>query len=486
VKGTRNFAVIDLCDWRECGFGRLLNMSAIAALALILSASHPAPATYAAANQALVAKIQVGDKLRVVVAEDELYSGEYIVLDDGSVTGVGFGRLVLAGKTVDEARMAIRNGLKSVFKTPTVSLVILEQKKRFVFVTSLVGTAPGPIEFEPGFDVRRVITGITLPLQADQVEVRLFRDGVSVGGDRLDHVLQGVGEFGAQKLKPNDVVTLVEVVKHRIYVGGEVKAPGEQRVPEGTDALQALALAGGTTLIESGEVSYKIQVRRGTNVFDVPSDPNSPRFTLQPGDTVLVVTPQQIQVSVGGDVKTPGQWTIREGTDVLAAIQRAGGVSVEGSLEDVLVIRGGESYILNLNGVRDGAASEPFPIRDGDMVFVRRNEKRLIVLGFVKLPTTIRMEEGREYKLADAVSEAGGPDARGTYHRVYVGRRDETGKVQVKEYRLAAFIKDGDVSQNPALLPGDVVMVGEVKGLTLAQASAALSNALLLDRVFGG
>jgi protein involved in polysaccharide export with SLBB domain len=456
-------------------------MSAIAALALILSASNPAPVV-----QVSVAKIQVGDKLRVVVAEDELYNGEYTVLDDGSVTGVGFGRLVLAGKTVDEARVAIRNGLKSVFKTPTVSLVVLEQKKKFVFVTSLVGNAPGPIEFEPGFDIRRVITGITLPVQTDEVEVRLFRDGKEAGSDRLDHVLQGVGEFGGQKLKPNDVVTLVEIIKHRIYVGGEVKSPGEQRVPEGTDALQALALAGGTTLNATGEVSYKIQVRRGINVFDVSTDPIAPRFTLQPGDTVLVTTPQQIQVSVGGDVRSPGQWTVREGTDVLAAIQRAGGLSVEGTLQDVLVIRGSESYILDLISVRKGNNPEPFPVKDGDLVFVRRNEKRLIVLGFVKSPKTIRMEESREYKLADAVSEAGGPDARGTYHRVYVGRRDDTGKVQVTEYKLAAFLKDGDLTQNPTLMPGDLVMVGEVKGMTLAQASSVLSNALLLDRLFGG
>ncbi len=467
--------------WLWSGFGRLLNMAAIAALALILSASNLPPIV-----QNSVAKIQIGDKLRVVVAEDELYNGEYTVLDDGSVTGVGFGRLVLVGKTVDEARVLIRNGLKSVFKSPTVSLVVLEQKKRFIFVTSLVGTAPGPIEFEPGFDVRRVITGVTLPEQTDQVEVRLFRDGVSAGTDRLDRVLQGIGEFGAQKLKPNDVVTLAEITKHRIYVGGQVHIPGELRVPEGTDAIQALALAGGTTETVSGEVSYEIQVRRGTNVFIVSSDPATPRFTLQPGDTVLVIAPPQIKVSVGGDVRTPGLWTIREGTDVLAAIQRSGGLSTDGSLEDVLVIRGNESYILNLNTVREGKPSEPFPVKDGDMVFVRRNEKRLIVLGFVKSPKTIRMEEGREYKLADAVSEAGGPDAKGTYHRVYMGRRDESGKVQVTEYKLAAFMKDGDLTQNPTLLPGDVVMVGEVKGITLAQASSVLSNALLLDRLFGG
>ena len=451
-------------------------MAAIATLAMLLAAS---------VQQTPVAQIQVGDKLGVFVVEDEKLGGEYVVLDDGSITGVGFGRIMVEGKTVEQARILIRDGLKRVLKSPTVSLVVLEQKKRFVFVTSLIGAAPGPIEFEPDLDIRRVITGVTLPDQGDEIEVRLFRGGAEVGQDSLQRVLQGVGDFGSTKLKPNDVVTLAEVVKNRIYVSGIVKSPGEFRVRKGTDALQAIALAGGTIETSFAEYTYSIQVRRGTSVFDVSTDPNSARFTLEPGDTVLVSAPEQIKVSVGGDVKTPGMWTIRKGTDLLAAIQRSGGLAVDGSLDNILVIRNGESFILDLSAARNGRDVPSFEVKDGDLVFVRRNDKRLMVLGYVKTPKSFRMEEGRVYRLADAVSEGGGTDNRGTYHRVYLGRRDESGKVVVSEYRLAAFMKDGDLTQNPELLPGDVVMVGEVKGMTLANVSSILSNALLLNSLFG-
>lgn len=472
VASTEEFS-----SWaNSLGFGILVNMAAIATLAMLLATS---------VQQAPVAKIQVGDKLGVVVVEDEKLGGEYVVLDDGSITGVGFGRVVVAGKTVEQARVLIRDGLKRVLKSPTVSLVVIEQKKRFVFVTSLVGTAPGPIEFEPELDVRRIITGITLPEQSDDIEVRLFRGGTEVGQDSLDRVLQGVGDFGSTKLEPNDVVTLAEVVKNRIYVSGKVKEPGEFRVREGTDALQAVALAGGTIETTFGEFSYTIQVRRGTTVYEVSDSPRAERFALEPGDTVIVSVPEQIRVSVGGDVRTPGLWTLRKGTDLLSSIQRSGGVTVDGSLSNVLVIRNGESYILDLSPAREGQDIPDFKVEDGDLVFVRRNDNRLMVLGYVKNPKSFRMDEGREYRLADAVSEGGGTDARGTYHRVYLGRRDATGKVSVEEYKLAAFMKDGDLSQNPILEPGDVVMVGEVKGMTLANVSTILSNALLLNSLFG-
>lgn len=454
-------------------------MAAIVALALILSASNPAPVA-----QASVAKIQVGDKLKVVVVEDETYSGQYVVLDDGSVTGVGFGRLMLAGKTVEAARLEIKKELTKIFKSPTVSLVVVEQKKKFIFVTSLVGASPGPIEYQPNIEVRKVVTGIVGSRQGDEIEVRLFRDGQAIGSDSLDNVMQGIGEFGSKVLEPNDVVTLTEVVKHRIYVTGKVRTPGELRVREGTDALQAIALSGGTIEGSFGEFVYTVRVRRGANVYDISLEPMAPRFTLQPGDTVLVAIPEQIQVSVGGAVNSPGMWTVREGTDLLAVIQRSNGIDEKGSLEDILVVRKGESYIVDLSTVRNGESPKAFPVMDGDLVFVRRNEKRLIVLGFVQKPVTVSMEEGRVYRLADAVAEAGGPNAQGTYHRVYVGRKGEDGKVEVKEYKLDSYVRGGDVTQNPTLEPGDIVMVGEVKGMTLGQISTILSNALIIDSLF--
>ncbi len=427
------------------------------------------------------ARIEAGDRIRVVVVEDATYSGEYIVLTDGSVTGVGFGRLILAGKTVDQARQAITTALSKILRSPTVSVVIEEQKKKFVFVTSVEGVAPGPIEFDPALDVRKVITGVTVPQDSSTYIVRLFRAGQSIGQAPLDIVLAG-GEFGSTPLEPNDVVTISEADRYRIYVTGRVGQPGEMRVLAGIDVRQAIAMAGGTSAHLEGEISFRVFVRRGPQLIEVSTQADAPPFILEPGDTVVVEAPSQIKVSVGGEVQSPGEHVVRDQSELLAAIQKSGGVNQAGTLSNVLVIRSGESYVLNLSPIQAGGTVPSFPLQDGDLVFVRRNEDRLIVLGFAVKPGPILMEPHREYRLADAVAEAGGASSRGTLHRVYLGRRNpETGKVEVTEYRLAAFLKDGDVTQNPELEPGDVVMVGEPKGLTTAAIGQVISNALLLD-----
>lgn len=452
-------------------------MPALCALALLVAFSQvPDPP----------ARIQSGDRIRVVVVEDPMYSGQYAVLDDGSVTGVGFGRLVLAGKTADEARVAIASALSKILKSPTVSVVIEEQKPKFVFVTSVQGVAPGPIEYDEALDVRKVITGVTVPADSSTYIVRLFRGGQEIGHETLDRVLAG-GDFGSTRLLPNDVVTISEAERYRIYVTGRVSSPGEMRVLAGTDARQAVAMAGGTSeRREAGEIAFKVFVRRGTQLIEVSTAADAPPFVLEPGDTVVVETPTQIKVSVGGEVRQPGEQVVRDQSELLAAIQKSGGVNSAGSLADVLVIRNGESYVFDLSTAQSGGTVPSFPLQEGDLVFVRQNEDRVLVMGFAKNPGPILMEPTREYHLADAVAQAGGAVGKGTLHRVYLGRRNpETGKVEVKEYRLAAFLKDGDVTQNPKLEPGDVVMIGEPKGLTTAAVGQVISNALLLDSLLG-
>ena len=91
------------------------------------------------------------------------------------------------------------------------------------------------------------------------------------------------------------------------------------------------------------------------------------------------------------------------------------------------------------------------------------------------------MNDTREYRLSDAVSEAGGMATGGTLTRVTLGRPGEDGKLVMKTYRLDKFIKGGDVSNNPVVAPNDVVYVDTSKGITLSTLGNILSSALLLN-----
>ncbi|MFN3963687.1 MAG: hypothetical protein ACK4NQ_11990 [Fimbriimonadaceae bacterium] len=85
----------------------------------------------------------------------------------------------------------------------------------------------------------------------------------------------------------------------------------------------------------------------------------------------------------------------------------------------------------------------------------------------------------------DAVAAAGGVAPNGSTMRVYLARRTESGRVEVVEYRLDAFLKDGNMEQNPIVQEGDVVVVGEPKGLTAGAAIQVISAASILRTIFG-
>jgi protein involved in polysaccharide export with SLBB domain len=108
-----------------------------------------------------------------------------------------------------------------------------------------------------------------------------------------------------------------------------------------------------------------------------------------------------------------------------------------------------------------------------------------VVLGKVNKAGDVRMEDNREYRLADAVAAAGGVAPNGSTMRVYLARRTESGRVEVVEYRLEAFLKDGNMEQNPIVQEGDVVVVGEPKGLTAGAAIQVISAASILRTIFG-
>ncbi len=431
------------------------------------------------------AKLKVGDKIKVVVTGAQEYNGEYTVLDDGSVSGVGFGRMIVAGKGITEIQSMILGELKKVLVKPALSVVFLEQRPEYVFVTSVLQGTSGPIRYEAEMDVRTAITGVILPQQTDLYSLRLFRKGKIVQSAGLDEILTKQDSMGSTVLEPNDVLTISEATKLRIYVSGRVRDPGAFQVLEGTDALQAVAIAGGTVEANLNETESVLKVRRGEVVHVVSQDPNGPKFGLESGDTVFVEVPAQMKVYIGGEVRTAQEVSMREGGGLLSALQKTGGLASTGSLKDILVVRGSDAYVVDLSFVYNTGKGEDFPLQDRDLVFIRKNENRVLVLGFAARPGSVVLLENREYHLADILAESGGLGARGSNVRIYVGRAGEGGKIKVNEYRFDKFLKDGDVSQNPWIHPGDVVMVGQSKGLTLQGVAQIMSQALLLNSSVG-
>lgn len=102
----------------------------------------------------------------------------------------------------------------------------------------------------------------------------------------------------------------------------------------------------------------------------------SSRYKPQVKDSSVVVTLESsvIQVVISGAVSKPAKLIFERPTTVFQAIMEAGGTTEYGNLKNVHLVRlvNGQqrTQILDLRPTLGGAATRPFYVRDGDVIYI--------------------------------------------------------------------------------------------------------------------
>lgn len=433
------------------------------------------------------AKLKVGDILVVTVLGHEAFGGEFPVLSDGAIA-TRFGRLVVAGKTVLEAKADLTKLAAKRLREPTVDILFKEQRPDLVYVLGEKVQGSGPRPFYPGLTVKQLLADLNLPMDLEVNDVSLSRSGKVIWSAKLLDVVRGLKEGLDPALSPDDVVAVTSREQVRVWVLGEVALPGPVKVAEGDTVYQAIAKAGGFSVKEGStpqavaEADVQVTLRRGPETTRLPfrADPEAEAPIVESGDTIFVQSPKPIRVRIIGEVKTEGEYVIKEGSSITTAIAVAGGVTDKGSLASIIVFRDQEAIQIDASGAVNGSKPD-FEIKDGDLVVFRSNPRYAVILGKVNRPGRLLFEDGKEYFLSDVLAEAGGLTDRGVLRRISVGRRGPGGKMIIKQYNLDEYIKNGKVEANPRIEPGDVLLFDEKRELTVATISQILSSALLID-----
>jgi polysaccharide export outer membrane protein len=153
---------------------------------------------------------------------------------------------------------------------------------------------------------------------------------------------------------PQITISVDEYRSQRVFVMGEVRQPGPVPLTGGMTLIEALARAGSTLSTASGDVAI---VRAGTGAAKGPMMPDgesgsevfrasirelesgslSQNIELRDGDTVFV--PRAETVYVFGQVKNPGAYGVQTNTTVLQALSLAGGVTEQGAMNRIKVVR---------------------------------------------------------------------------------------------------------------------------------------------------
>jgi protein involved in polysaccharide export with SLBB domain len=158
----------------------------------------------------------------------------------------------------------------------------------------------------------------------------------------------------------------------------------------------------------------------------------------------------------------PGKYRLKGKTTVLEMISQAGGPTKDANLNDVRVRRtNGQMITLNIfKTINQGDLSQDMVLNDGDVLFVptlAAEGNRVYVFGEVEKPGAYTFS-GTNFRLFDAISEAGGATVFASTEETRVVRGDPT-RPEFLNANLKSLIEEGDQTQNMVLASGDLVYV---------------------------
>jgi polysaccharide export outer membrane protein len=318
---------------------------------------------------------------------------------------------------------------------------------------------------------------ISLPLDgqilADGKTIEEVRVGIA---DELQKILTS--------LKSDQVsLTIINFGTINISVLGEVNAPGIYPLTGRVDVLKAISAASGltdkaglvnVTIIKKNQTTLSVDLEKIFFQNDLTQN-----YILESGDSLYIPKAFSLtNISIAGEVNSPGLYSLEGKVDILKAISACKGVTEKANLKDALITK--------LNNVitpvdleklfLQNDLTQNYILESGDSLFVPLSiENNIYVLGEVKNPGIYPIKD--ESTVVKAITEAGGYTANARLKSCIVIRRfpqDEEGlkmqtitlkdvKIirekyeQVIEINLVKILKDGELDQNIVLQPRDIV-----------------------------
>jgi polysaccharide export outer membrane protein len=185
------------------------------------------------------------------------------------------------------------------------------------------------------------------------------------------------------------------------------------------------------------------------------------KYVKAPTVSVVVTAVNSFKVFVLGEgvsgATTSGAITLRRNTTLLQLFAQLGSLQ-NANLNNSFVLRNGQKLNVDLYKlVVKGDITQDLQIRPNDIIFIPDNfEKRIMVIGAVKTPGVIQYKEGMT--VLDAILSAGGFTEFAKQNGVIVVRK-EGNEVRNIEVELKDAIKEGKISKDLPLKPGDRIIV---------------------------
>ncbi len=198
-------------------------------------------------------------------------------------------------------------------------------------------------------------------------------------------------------------------------------------------------------------------------------------YLVDPKVTVSIQEYKSHKVYVLGEVEKPGTYALTTQSRLLDILLKAGGpTSNAGDNVSILRREGGTLDHIKVDITRlfvDGDLSQNIPIKDGDIIYVSREEKGNItsrfyekklnlfyVVGEVKAPGAYELHEG--YTVLNAILQAGGFTDYSKKNGVMLVRY-ENGVRKVYHLKMGDVMDKGELSKDMHVRASDLIIVPE-------------------------
>ncbi len=182
------------------------------------------------------------------------------------------------------------------------------------------------------------------------------------------------------------------------------------------------------------------------------------KYIIDPIVFVSIKEYNSQRVTVLGETTT-GMYTLKRRTTLVEFLGQIGGTTANADTFHIkLIKKDNRAFIYDLNDLIDNPQkSESVVVSGGDTVYVPPLEfNKVYVLGEVKAPQIVTIKG--KLTVIDAITEAGG-FTRDAIRKSVMIIRGELGSQQGIRVNARQILKEGDISQNIELEPGDIVFV---------------------------
>src|SRR4030042_4252669 len=243
----------------------------------------------------------------------------------------------------------------------------------------------------------------------------------------------------------------------QIFVWGSPQLSASLRVrPDGKITLRAVG-----DVVASGFTPEKLSKNLSEKLESVEK---KPIVTV----TVTGITNNKVYVFGGGVEQTiqgatySGVYFLPGRTTLLKFLCRLGNLK-SADLKRTYIVRNGVRLDVNIYDLFvKGDLSKDIFLKAEDIIYMPDNElNKIYIMGAVNSPKYIYHREG--IRILDAILDAGGFNKFARENDVLILRKSSGGSEKMEELRLKVkdLMKEGDLSQNVTLMPGDFVIVKE-------------------------